>query len=55
MYNLKICYGCYLKFYFLFYEKLYFLIKFYKHVGEERGGKNSTLRGRGWEVNVHPH
>lgn len=40
MYNLKVCYGCYLKFYSTFYENY----NFYKHVG---GG---TRMG----VNLHP-
>ena len=40
MYNLKICYDCYLK--------LYFFIGFYKHVRAGRDGGNPTSLGRRW-------
>jgi len=46
MYNIKICYGCYLKLYFSFYKKLFF-IEFYKYIKGSAGqGKSDPIEDK---------
>ena len=45
----------YLKLYFSFYEKLYFLIKFYKNIGAGTRRKKHDRLGIEMRLNIHLH